>query len=116
MNHQHPQYGSNGFPVCQRCGGQIMDDPEGVFCLQCGADHTDNYSLIQPIREHIMELHFCPRCRSPVIRWGFHKVQRHIEGKKQRYYCNNCNYLTSKPRVFSFRMQPIVTQSQPVKR
>jgi len=27
------------WPRCQRCGGQVLRDWEGWFCLQCGAEY-----------------------------------------------------------------------------
>lgn len=34
-----------GFPVCQRCGGQVLAGE----CLQCGAEHDKQGNWIEPV-------------------------------------------------------------------
>lgn len=36
----------NGYHVCERCGGEVLQDHK---CLHCGAEHDDNWRWIKPI-------------------------------------------------------------------
>lgn len=33
---------------CQRCGGQVLRSYEDMTCLQCGASHTQEGTLVAP--------------------------------------------------------------------
>ena len=44
--HRSPVPLVRGLPRCQRCGGQVLRDYYGWFCLQCGAEHNKNGKLV----------------------------------------------------------------------